>query len=169
MCFYCKEERHQNIQDFVFKSIEELSHHWSSCHSDKGSFRFYPVELLQCNIKNCRYFSTFQGLQRHHQKKHPKDLFVPVTNGRCGLCLYGSDDIGNHKCNQIQNGLQMKLFNPILLTEEVVAGLQELNGLKHIQCGNCEKSFENRTDMMQHHHQHHKYEIFLQNPGNNHF
>lgn len=181
MCYHCKEERRGNIRDFIFSTVDEVYDHWKYEHSSKNvddavggaakrkPFRFYSVDLLFCHIDSCGYFSTFQGLRRHHQIEHPKHLFVAIMNDRCALCCarYSDDGLHGHKCSSLQNGMQLKLYNPVLLTDEDVANLQAIeceehkrNRPKHIKCKLCECGvFESRHEMTQHHHQLHGYEI----------
>lgn len=181
MCYYCNEARAQNIQTFVFSTVDEVYDHWKLNHlndstdaataADAGAmkqtpFRFYSVDLLYCYLDPCRYFSTFQGLQRHHQKKHPNDLFVPIMNNRCALCLYSGDGLHGHSCGSLQNGMQLKLYNPVLLTDQDLAELQTIecqeskqNRPKQIECQHCGCIFGTRQEMTQHHHQNHGYVI----------
>lgn len=175
MCYYCNEAREQNIQNFVFKTIDEVYNHWKLNHSNDGTdaatdanamkpkpFRFYSVDLLYCYLDSCHYFSTFQGLQRHHQKKHPNDLFVAIMNDRCALCLCSGDGLREHSCSSLQNGMQLKLYNPVLLTDHDLAELQTIechelnqNLPKQIECQHCGYIFGTRQEMTQHHHQKH--------------
>lgn len=171
MCFYCKEGKAQNIADFVFSTVDEVYEHWLIQHDGNHAtaaaaakqtpFRFYSVDLLHCSMDACRYFSTFLGLQRHHQKKHPNDLFVAVLNGRCALCLR-RDALHEHACDSLQNGMQLKLYNPVLLSDDDLAELQaikceklEQNRPKPIECQHCGCIFDTREQMTQHHHQQH--------------
>lgn len=179
MCFYCNLVRKPNAQDFVFSEIDELYNHWLSMHSndiddevdDAGvaigaaappkqkPFRFCCVDLLYCNMDACYYFSTFQGLRNHHDKKHANELFVPILNNRCALCLYDGNDLNEHKCGSLRNGMQLQLYNPVLLTTKDLAELQSIkcpqSQKKHIECQRCGSIFGAREQMIQHHHQSH--------------
>lgn len=167
MCSYCKEAREQNVQNFVFPTVDDVYKHWKLNHSNDGTdkpFRFYLVDLLFCYMDSCWYFSTFQGVQRHHQKKHPNDLFVPILNNRCALCLHSGNDLREHSCDSLQNGMQLKLYNPVLLTDQDLAELQAIESQelkqtrsKPIECQNCGCIFGTRQEMTHHHHQKHGY------------
>lgn len=177
MCFYCKEAKEQNFQDFVFPSVNDVYEHWLLKHSNgisnadaaaadatakRTPFRFYLVDLLCCNMDACRYFSSFRGLQRHHKKKHTNSNqankpFVAVLNGRCALCLQ-RNALHDHVCS----GMQLDLYNPVVLTDTDLAELQaikcekfEQNRSKQIECQHCGCIFGTRQEMTQHHYQKH--------------
>lgn len=164
----------QTIQAIVFKTVDEVYDHWKFHHSNDGGatdaikqqrpFRFYSVDLLTCQMDSCYYYSTFQGLKRHHKKNHANDLFVPVLNGRCALCLYTGDGLYEHSCSSLQNGIQTNLYNPVLLTDNELAGMQTIesqemkkNRPKVIECQHCRSIFDSRQEMTQHHHENHGY------------
>lgn len=178
MCFYCNDARAQkNIQDFKFATIDQMYQHWKVNHSPDardaaaaaaagakthGPFRFYAVNLLHCHMDSCGYYSAFQGLQRHHENKHKNDLFVPIMNGRCALCMYSGNGLREHSCSALQNGMQLKFYNPVLLTDQDLAEAQAVesqemkqNRPKRIECQNCGNIFGTREEMTQHHHQMH--------------
>lgn len=180
MCYYCSEARKQNYEEFVFSTVDEVYVHWKSDHSNENAngsnddangagkqkpFRFCSIDLLYCHIDNCQSLKTFQGLRNHHRKKHPNDLFVAIMNDRCALCPYSGDGLHSHRCDGLQNGLQLKLYNPVLLTDEDVVNLQAVeseehkqNRPKHIECQHCGSVFESRQEMTQHHYHQHRYE-----------
>lgn len=175
-CTYCNDARKQTVH--VFASIDDMYEHWKQNHSIDhreeaaatasvngiyGPFRFYSVDLLYCQMDSCWYYGTFQTLQRHHEKKHPNKLLVPIRKGRCALCLYSGDGLREHVCDKLLNGMQLKLYNPVLLTNEDLAELQKVeseemkeNRPKKIECQNCGNIFGTREEMTQHHHQQHR-------------
>lgn len=154
MCFVCKESKLRNTQSFVFRSIEDLQNHWQSEHSADHPFQFHVVDLLSCGINKCRYFSTFQGLHNHHKKQHPKDIFIAIQDQRCVLCFCTGDDLSSHSCSQIQRVLAMKIFNPILFTDERIAQLQNIN--RKFQCKHCDSIFNAKEDVLEHHQKEHR-------------
>lgn len=172
MCFYCKEKKKDNIESFVFETIDKLYDHWTSEHSNgcgtteaksQLPFRFYLVDLLYCQMENCNCATTFKGLQRHHKKNHPNTLFVPILNGRCALCLYDGDDLNEHLCDEFENAMQMKLFNPVVLTGNDLAELQTMechrlaqNSSKRFECRFCGGIFDTLHDLTQHYYQQHR-------------
>lgn len=176
MCYYCNAAGETIVKDFVFDTVDEVYAHWKSNHSNditdadtdaanvkaRGPFRFYPVDLLHCSMDNCRYYSTFKGLQRHHERKHEGAAFVPIKNGRCALCLYSGDGLREHSCSSLENGMQMKFYNPVLLTDQDLAELQSIecqqwkqDRPKQIECQHCGSIFATRQEMTQHHYQKH--------------
>lgn len=155
MCFICTETKQQNLQLFVFRSMEDLHTHWQLEHSGDGPLKFHVVDLLSCNIGKCRYFSTFKGLQNHHKKRHPNELFVAAHVQRCSLCFYSGDDLSQHSCDQLQKVQAMKLFNPILFTDERMAELQSINRKFH--CKHCNNIFNAKEDVLKHHYNEHRY------------
>lgn len=172
MCFYCKDKKNVNIESFVFETIDKLYDHWRSEHSNVSGateaksqqpFRFYLVNLLNCQIENCKCTTTFKGLQRHHGSKHPNDLFIPTWNGRCALCLYSGDDLNDHVCVAIENAMQTKLFNPVVLTADDLVELQTIEchrlaqtSPKRFECQYCGGIFDTLHDLTQHHRQQHR-------------
>lgn len=153
MCFYCKEAKERKPEKFTFEAMTNLHDHWRSQHPAEQPFQFYSVDLIQCNIGRCRYFSTFQGLQNHHKKQHPNENFVATMNGRCVLCHYSANDLDKHNCRELSKVQQLKLFNPILYTEETLAELQAAN--KQFGCKYCNGTFETTKEMLDHHRQQH--------------
>lgn len=153
-CFTCKEEKMRNQMKFT--TIDKLYDHWYSKHMENNApFRFYSADLLLCNV--CRYFSTFYSLQKHHKMKHPNENFVPVQNRRCALCLYDENNLKAHVCKELQKVQQLKVFNPIVYTEEATTELEELN--TKFECKHCHGLFDSSQDVMRHHHEDHKYEF----------
>lgn len=178
MCFYCHKVGEKNVESFIFSSFDEVYDHWKSSHSSDGSdtdaassdggaealkpFRFYSVDLLCCCVDACSFYSTFRGLHRHHQKKHPNNLFVPIFNGRCALCFYTGDDLREHSCDSLDNVVQLQLCNPILLTDQELAELQAIdcqelkqNRTKHFECQYCDGFLGSRQEMIQHYDESH--------------
>lgn len=138
----------------VFPTIDNLYDHWYSEHAPNNvPFRFYPADLLSCNIGTCRYFSTYLGLKRHHIKQHPNEIFVAVQNRQCALCFYQDHNLKLHICKAVDKVDQLKIFNPILYTEDVLAELQELN--RKFECKICNSLFNSSQEIMSHHHEQH--------------
>lgn len=174
MCFHCKKANLSNHQDFVYPTIDGVYDHWKSHHSsgngdidavEQQPFRFYLVDVLYCNVESCRYYSTLQRLYTHHQKIHPEHLFVAVQNGRCAMCLYTGDDLNEHSCDSLRIGMQLKLYNPVLLTDKDLAELQAMD-CKHsrqqqIECQYCGSTFITIQEINQHHYQQHGYDILF--------
>lgn len=173
MCFYCHKNGIKKIQHFVFATVDEAYDHWKLNHGNgdeakQKPFRFYSVDLLRCSVDSCSYpyRRTFQGLHRHHQEKHSNDLFVPIFNGRCALCLYTGNDLHKHACQSLQNAMQLNLYNPIVLTEEefmelLAVGCQESkqHRTNRIECQHCDCIFGSRQEMIEHHQQKHGYDV----------
>lgn len=156
MCFYCKEQN----QKTVFPELKEVFDHWQHKHSSEHvTFKFYLIDLIQCQSEKCRYFSNFQGLWNHHKKQHLNETFVAVYNDRCALCLYGGDDLKKHVCEQFRKVELLRLINPIVYTEESLAELQtNVIDKRRFDCKHCGSTFDTREEMMQHHRQNHGYE-----------
>lgn len=168
------------MQSYVFSTVDQVYVHWKSNHSnDNGDvyastqkpFRFYLINLLSCNVDTCRYYSPIQRLQNHHKNKHPYDLFVPILNGRCAMCSSTGDGDNNglneHSCPFLQNGMRLKLINPVLLTDEELNELKTIgcqysqpNGHQRIECQQCGSVFVTRQEMREHHFEQHKYDMF---------
>lgn len=141
--------------------------HWNDDANQKP-FRFYSVDLLRCSVGSCLHRSTFQGLHRHHQENHSNNLFVPIFNERCALCLHTGDDLHEHSCDSLQNAMQLDLYNPILYTDQELMELLALetncqeskqNAANRIECPICDGIFESRQAMIEHHHQNHGYAV----------
>lgn len=171
MCFYCHKSGNKNLQHFVFATVDEAYDHWKLRHSNEDvgqkPFRFYSLDLLRCSVDSCSYpyRRTFQGLHRHHQEKHSNDLFVPIYNGRCGMCLYTGDDLHEHACDLLLNAMQLNLYNPILLTDEELMELLAIDSQKskenrtnQIECQHCDCIFESKQEVIKHYQQKHGYE-----------
>lgn len=150
ICYTCKEDKRRNM---FYTSIDEVYDHWYLEHSGYSNtpFRFYSNELMNCN--KCRYISTFFSLQKHHNTKHPYDIFVPLQNDRCALCLDGNN-ITTHSCKELEKVQKLKLFNPVVYTEDTVADLLELN--RKFECKHCQSLFDTSQDIMAHHHKEHR-------------
>lgn len=157
MCFYCKEDRVQNLKDFVFEKISDLKEHWQTEHLDGKPFRFYVIDLLKCNVDNCGYFSSFQGLYRHHKRQHPKEIFSVIKNERCALCHHKANDSVKHVCGDLEDCLRNKMFSPVRFTDENVTELLNVNQGQKIRCRHCNNRFEDRARMMHHHREQHRY------------
>lgn len=169
MCFHCKEANVSNMKSTVFSTVDEVYDHWKLNHSDGGGkqqpFRFYLVHLLHCNVDSCRYYSRLHGLYTHHMKNHSQDLFVPILNGRCAMCLDDGDALKGHYCNSLQKGIQLKLYNPVLLTDQDLAEIQAIGcnleyNRQRIKCQYCGSIFTTMQNMNQHHFEQHGY-IFI--------
>lgn len=155
MCFICKETKQRDLRMFVFRSIKDLHTHWQSEHSADGPLKFYVVDLLSCNIDNCRYFSTFQGLWNHHKKRHPDENFVAIQDDRCSLCFFSGEHLSQHSCHQLSKVQTMKLFSPLLFTDKRVALLQSIN--RRFHCKHCGETFSTKDDVLRHHQNEHRY------------
>lgn len=159
MCFHCKEEAgRKSINEYVFPEINALEAHWRRDHST-SLFLFYTIDLLNCNVDKCGYYSTFQGLWKHHQNQHVGALFVAKHNDRCALCFLLGEETDSHKCPQIEQILRLRMLNPILYSEESIAELQTVNVPKRFQCLHCKDIFETGPDVQKHHQRKHRYEI----------
>ncbi|XP_055302575.1 uncharacterized protein LOC129568553 [Sitodiplosis mosellana] len=154
ICFACKNERLRNVSSFTFSTVDMMYDHWYAQHKDSQyPFRFYPVDLIHCNIGECRYFSTFLGLEKHHNKVHPNEHFVAVQNRRCVLCPYVGPNLNAHVCNEMKKVLSLKIFNPTRYTEETLAELLELN--RKFECKYCGTTFNTSQEVMAHHREQH--------------
>ncbi|XP_031636739.1 uncharacterized protein LOC116349459 [Contarinia nasturtii] len=158
MCFHCNEAKVQNIKDFVFSTLDELNDHWRFQHSALP-FKYLLIDLMQCHIGKCRYFSNFQGLRKHHHKQHQKDIFVAAQNGRCVLCFYAGKDLDKHHCEQLDLIIELRLSNPVMYTEETVAELQTLNGNRRFDCKHCNIIFDTQQEVMYHHRKNHGHQV----------
>lgn len=165
MCFYCKQQKLKNMQEFVFRTINELFDHWKQKHcltakaspennstSKSDEYRFYSVDLLQCQVGNCKFTSAFRGLRNHHQSEHKDVPFVVVFNGRCAFCFTTNEHMNEHRCDEFHH---LDMFNPIRYTNEELAELQTVLERQKFQCLICKRMFEMQQDMTQHHHQQH--------------
>lgn len=174
LCFYCKEAGKQNMQSFTCSTVDEVHNHWKLYHSHddrdgndttkpKQPFRFYLADLLYCSMDSCWYFSKLQGLHAHHMKTHPNDRFVAILNGRCAMCLYSGNNLYEHDCAARQKVMELKLHNPVLLTDQDLAELQAIeckyNRRQRIECHACGGIFTTMQKLNQHRcHQQHGYE-----------
>lgn len=166
MCFYCKEQKLQNVSHFTRGTLNELYDHWNKEHSSTAdhssastsaekSFRFYAVDLLECQVGKCKYYSTFRGIRKHYQSKHKEVRFVPIFNGRCAFCFATNENMDEHRCDESDFGLRLRMFNPIPYTNEELAELQCVFERKKFQCLICKQTTETKLDMTKHHHQQH--------------
>ena len=155
ICFACKSEKLRNVSTFAFSTIDQLYEHWYAKHADSQyPFRFYSADLIQCNVGKCRYFSTFQGLERHHRKEHPSQIFVAVLNNQCALCHYDGADLNQHACGEMVKVLLLKLINPIRYTEEVLVESKAFN--RSFECKHCGTTFDTSEEAMTHHREQHR-------------
>lgn len=143
----------------MYANVDQVYDHWTKHHANNTSksFRFEIAQLAKCRY--CDAISTFDGLKMHQHYEHPTKQFA-IQNlfdaNKCGLCASDCDRAlirhfeQNHKMI-----LSTNVFDPIVLTDNVLKELVNVEGHKKFKCGRCMKMFETNEAFCKHHDREH--------------
>ncbi|XP_031631956.1 zinc finger protein 808-like [Contarinia nasturtii] len=140
----------------IFGDVNDVYSHWKLVHEQTKPvkpFRFMVAQLVLCNY--CNEVSTFEGLKIHQAKQHPKSVFSIrnlLNRSNCGLCSDAANDLVHHSIEQNhQTLLEMKIFNPIAMSEDILKKLVNVKGHKKRKCKHCTEVFETKDKFYEHH------------------
>lgn len=152
-CVHCNEST--EIKNHFFDSIKAVYVHWQQNHMaapNFHSFQFCAVNFVACF--HCNRISTFDDMQSHHKKRHPKEPFVVVdvnSRRKCGMCQDGFEDMVKHFIESHTKTLdRIVVFNPIRLNCEQLEKILSFKVHKKMKCGHCNEIFECNVELRKH-------------------
>ncbi|XP_031633907.1 zinc finger protein 11-like [Contarinia nasturtii] len=143
----------------MYGSVDAVYTHWMKCHENKSEpFRFEIDQLVKCRY--CNVISTFDAMKKHQDNQHPKKPLVIkhlLDADKCGLCSSNYDRaLIQHFENHHQLIFTANLFNPVVLTENILKELVKVKGHKKHKCIHCAEIFETKGEFHKHHDRKHQ-------------
>lgn len=148
LVYYCG-----HCQDTEYSDIYSVYGHWKQLHVKADCvkpFRFEVMALVTCNA--CKIISTFDGLRKHYEMRHPKQNLVVndlLTPEKCGLCNYIGNDILGHFADH-DLVVQSDVLNPIPIDDSTLERISTILIEKKKECFHCGSIFETISQLEYH-------------------
>lgn len=171
VCYYCPKRGN---------SIDDIEKHWEVTHKNpkvnsegkvtKHALQFqYKIVSEDQFLKRNKYFCEhcgkqgyFKALQQHHKAKHPKlsEILVPLKDKppfKCHLCnVFVCNETIMRHFNQVHSG-------QVTSSKVVFNDNKSSKSVKIYKCNYCSSTFDNISDITQHHDNLHSHKNFVLN------
>lgn len=153
-CYWCYQT--DDDDKYIGGNVEAIHKHWQTSHTKPtfNPFKFYVEPLGKCYY--CDSISTYRGLTKHTATEHVGEpvCFVDANNHtKCLICDFTDtqSELLKHFESAHSVILDVLLFNPCEMKQELIEKLLDIDVYKKHQCVYCENDYDTFAEYERHH------------------